>query len=330
MSLRLQTLIPLATTLFFIGCSGGGDSFPSSTPTTGTTVSFSGVAVDGYISGATACLDTNVNGKCDSGEPTTPTASDGTFSFTNVEVPSAKLVPVIVTSGTDTATNKPFTGELKSIVDTTAIVAGKSLSVSPLTDLSATLYINSSTKDAQALSTAKQKVATAYGLTADEVSLDPMKSSKVFAKAMEVQQTKALILATLPQSATMTQDESRKAVTQAISKQIDTSNSVTTTQVIDALETTLNIIVATNKKTFVEAQTQALKTTLDELAGKATTDNATLNSFQSGLEKVQAEAVTKVTNANDGTTITVVPVKSADTIIADNSTLATPPSVPTL
>jgi len=320
MSLRLQTIISLATTLFLVGCGGGsGDNSPTSNPTIDKNLSFSGVAVDGYISGATVCLDTNANGKCDSGEPTTQTSTDGTFSFSNVDANKTSLLLVIVSGGTDMATGDSFSGELKNIVDSNSIETDKPLSVSPLTDLSATLYLQDTIKDAQALTSAKQKVANSYGLTVDEVNADPMKSSKVFAKAMEIQQTKALIKATLPQSTTMTDDAINRAVTNAVARQISTSDNVDTTQILTTLEATLNVTIAENKKTFVETQAQTRKTTLDELATQPTTDSTTLQDFQKELEKSQKESVNKLENATDGTDIAQTTTDSADTTVVDKS-----------
>ena len=51
----------LASSLFLAACSSGsGDS-----------VSLGGKIIDGYIKGATVCLDENNNGACDIGEPST-------------------------------------------------------------------------------------------------------------------------------------------------------------------------------------------------------------------------------------------------------------------
>jgi len=342
----MTTLIPLVATLFLVSCgsSDGGSvsvntTNSSNNPTTNdddstpvvstVTISFSGIAVDGYISGAFACVDTNVNGRCDSSEPTTRTLADGTFSFSDVKISGDSLLPVIVSGGIDTATGKSFSGELKNIVDTASIQAGESLTVSPLTDLSAVLFLNSSTKDIQTLETSKQSVATAYGLTKAEVSSDPMTNPKVFAKSMELQQTKTLIEATLPQSSTLTQNEIQNAVKDAIAKQLDTTGNVDTTQVISKIETTLNVAIADNKKIFVKEQTKVFKAKFDELATEVSLSADTLNSFQIEIEKVQEEAVAKVIDSTDTTAITVVRVDSVDDVTSDN-TLAYPPSVPTL
>ncbi|KVK80986.1 hypothetical protein WJ47_11940 [Burkholderia ubonensis] len=57
---------------------GGGDS--STTPTTPTST-VTGKAIDGYLAGATVCLDVNNNGVCDSGEPSAITDATGQFSI---------------------------------------------------------------------------------------------------------------------------------------------------------------------------------------------------------------------------------------------------------
>ena len=72
------------------GCSGGGG-------TSAVTNSLSGVVADGYISGATACLDTNSNGVCDTGEPTGPvTTSSGAFTISGFTTGDDKKYPVVV------------------------------------------------------------------------------------------------------------------------------------------------------------------------------------------------------------------------------------------
>ena len=60
-------------------CGGGGDSGQPSagggtTPTT-PTPTITGKAIDGYLAGATVCLDLNNNGVCDAGEPSAITGA---------------------------------------------------------------------------------------------------------------------------------------------------------------------------------------------------------------------------------------------------------------
>ena len=334
MSLRLQTFIPLATTLFLIGC--GGDSSFSSTPATKTTVSFSGVAVDGYISGSTACLDTNFNGKCDSGEPTAQTALDGTFSFTNVEFPSSKLLPVIVTGGTDTATGKAFSGELKSIVDGNTANAGTFLSVTPLTDLFAILFIASPTKDAAALQQSKNSVASSLGLSVAKVDADPMKDKEVFAKAMVIQQNKKLLLTTSTKAAGVTSGSSqadtlKKSITQAIVKSMQDSSlrELNTTDVISQLETIdTSVVIPENEKEFIKTQLAEIHTALESLVNDVNTDTSTLAQAQTILERQVNTARKTIADATATSTLIAVQIKIEPQPVV--SALATPPVPPAL
>jgi hypothetical protein len=70
-TLRVALFSTLLTGLL-AACGGGG--------TTGSAVK--GKAIDGYLEGATICLDVNRNGACDSDEPQSVTDSTGSYSFT--------------------------------------------------------------------------------------------------------------------------------------------------------------------------------------------------------------------------------------------------------
>ena len=54
--------LSLLTAMLIAACGGGGTT---SSPTT-----LAGKVIDGYITGATVCLDVNSNNTCDAGEPT--------------------------------------------------------------------------------------------------------------------------------------------------------------------------------------------------------------------------------------------------------------------
>lgn len=73
--------ISLAATL--LGCGGGGGGGSTGTTTSGGVTTFNGKVIDGYISGATVCLDVNSNNICDRGiDPSAISAPDGSYSFT--------------------------------------------------------------------------------------------------------------------------------------------------------------------------------------------------------------------------------------------------------
>ena len=71
-SLPLRAL-GVITAALLSACGGGGN--------VATPVTLSGNVIDGYITGATVCLDINGNGVCDSGEPSATTGTKGAYSL---------------------------------------------------------------------------------------------------------------------------------------------------------------------------------------------------------------------------------------------------------
>jgi hypothetical protein len=66
----------MLSTLALISCGGGGGGGGASS-----TVNLGGKVIDGYIQGATVCLDLNSNNVCDPGEPSTTSAADGSYTL---------------------------------------------------------------------------------------------------------------------------------------------------------------------------------------------------------------------------------------------------------
>ena len=94
-----------ATMLVLANCGGGGGGGGTTTqaPSTGTTVT--GTVVKGPLSNAVVFADYNNDGILSIGEPSTRTASDGSFTL-NSNDPLANLVSLADSQTTDT-----FTGE---------------------------------------------------------------------------------------------------------------------------------------------------------------------------------------------------------------------------
>ena len=67
--------------LLLAACGGGGGGGGNSAPTPVANQSLSGTVADGYLAGATVCLDLNSNGLCDNGEPSTTTTAGGAYSL---------------------------------------------------------------------------------------------------------------------------------------------------------------------------------------------------------------------------------------------------------
>ena len=147
-TLRLASLALTSVALLaFTGCGGGSDSVPVAAQTTGgtntpatantpaiaNTIPIAITVVDGPIQNATVCLDKNLNGVCDIGEPTGKTDATGKVTL-QVDVADAGKYPVLAEVKTDaidmdrptTPITVPFT--LKTAADKPAVV-------SPLTTL---------------------------------------------------------------------------------------------------------------------------------------------------------------------------------------------------
>lgn len=317
---KMNKLIKLSgivlSTVIFTACSGGGSTEEAS-PTV-ETITFSGIAVDGYIAGATACLDLNSNGMCGIDEPTTTTKEDGTFTFDDVIVGDNQLLPVIVFGGVDTATGKEFVGELKNIIDSDSVNTGKKLLVSPLTDLVATSYLTSENKGNSALDSAKNKVASFYGLEIDEVISDPMLNPKVFAKTQELQQIKLLLEASLLKvSSDLTEEELqvlRNTITRTMVDQTGTQDSFNFTELFKELEENLEVEVPLNEKDFIKSQVDEMKQSLIEVEGKVDASVEDLNNFQAGLEKSQEKVFELISKATKEDILDIIVIPDANTL----------------
>jgi hypothetical protein len=88
--MKIKTLSLLIVSLVtFSGCGDSGNS---------TTVykSVSGSVADGYLVGATVCLDKNLNNVCDSNEPNTQTTIHGQYTLTNLTNDDISNYPILV------------------------------------------------------------------------------------------------------------------------------------------------------------------------------------------------------------------------------------------
>ena len=86
-------------TLTLAACGGGGGGGSGSTTTPATETTFEGSVIDGYISGATVCLDLNDNYLCDDDEPSSLSRDGGFYSFTYTgDISTGTQVLAVVTT----------------------------------------------------------------------------------------------------------------------------------------------------------------------------------------------------------------------------------------
>jgi hypothetical protein len=125
--LLLQSAI--AVGLFAIsGCSSSSNSSPDADE------SISGRVADGYLVGATVCLDANINSVCDTGEPTTTTGTGGTYSFDGLTLEEATLHNIVVEIVENVTVDEDFPNETLTKTYTLIAPAGYDF-VSPLSTM---------------------------------------------------------------------------------------------------------------------------------------------------------------------------------------------------
>ncbi|GAB7534632.1 hypothetical protein [Burkholderia sp. 3C] len=171
---KLTVAVSVATAL--AACGGGGDSAPASsstgstgTPSTQPTAALTGKAIDGYLVGATVCLDLNGNGTCDAGEPSATTDSSGQFSIPYSGDATGKTLLVQVTTTTNdlarpTGFQFPASFTLSQVVQS----AGTQV-ISPLTSLVAA-QMQAGLSRAQAIAAVQALVGGSVDPNADYVA----------------------------------------------------------------------------------------------------------------------------------------------------------------
>lgn len=168
--------------------------------------SYSGRAIDGYVSGATVFLDSNGNKALDSGEVWTTTDSSGNFTLSS----TTQTGTLVMTGGTDISTGKAFTGLMTA-------PSGSSV-VTPLTTIMASIMAaNPAMTSAQVMS----NLASSLGITTvpDLTSYDPVavasgvssgnatQAAQVLAAAIKVQSIVAQISALINGAASSVSSE---------------------------------------------------------------------------------------------------------------------------
>ncbi|NBW51829.1 MAG: hypothetical protein EBR49_17410 [Betaproteobacteria bacterium] len=139
----------LAALLVACGGGGGGSSAPGA---------FSGKVIDGYIVGATVCLDLNSNTKCDAGEPSATTTAGGAYSFTySGSVAGLHVIAEVPVGAIDE--------DLGAVTDAYSLFAPASApsAVTPLT----TLVSSEMMASGSSASEAESAVKTSLGISVD-------------------------------------------------------------------------------------------------------------------------------------------------------------------
>jgi len=185
--------LSLVAGTFLVGC-GSSSSDDTTTQATDTTTevtqqatTYSGVASDPELQGATVFLDTNENGTLDDGEPTATTDNDGAYTLEITEDQVGK--PIIVIGGVDKSTKEDFTGKLTVLTENGEEVAN----ITPLTTLVHQYKLDNPD---MSLDEVKAQLATKLGLeSADELDVNTAESGheEALKVALQIEKVAQLI-----------------------------------------------------------------------------------------------------------------------------------------
>lgn len=207
---RFARLGVLSGLIVLSACGGGGSSNndtptppPDPTPPTPSSVTISGKAVDGPLSGATACYDLNDNGACDSGEPgSATTGADGSFSLAvaAADVGKHRIVVQVPATAIDADTGAAVGTAFTLLAPATGSSGAHSVFVSPLSTLV------QSHVDATGVSLAE---ATALVQAQAGLAISPLAD---FTSASNAENKQAALVARLVQATSLAQAEALKTV----------------------------------------------------------------------------------------------------------------------
>lgn len=165
--------LALVSSLILVGCGGGGGS-DSKTNTTKTAQ-----VVDGYITGATVCIDLNNNSICDNGdENITETNNSGEYTYDSHYDNYNQLI----IGGEDNVTNTQ---------NTDILIKPKDLNTSVINPFT-TLVANYMKEENSSLNDAIQKVANVMGINENDIIKNPLNNPTLAKKVSELNIIKSL------------------------------------------------------------------------------------------------------------------------------------------
>lgn len=153
---QLFLLTTLASAIL-TACGGGGGS--------STKTSLSGTVADGYLKGATVCLDINGNAACDTGEPSATTGDGGKYTLSDINAGDDTKYAVVVNVPAGAVDSDNPTGTVGKPYFLSS-PAGKGGFVSPVTTL-----IQQKVAAGASLEAAESAVRARLGITDTSVSL---------------------------------------------------------------------------------------------------------------------------------------------------------------
>lgn len=280
-----KAFIASTITLVLSGCGGGGGGgglFGSSSI-------LSGLAVDGYVQGATVFLDVNKNGTLDNGEPSTTTDANGKYALDYSSISTSVTgLPIVVTGGIDTDTGTAFTGLLSARAD--KVSSGQV--VSPLTTLIDAAVAQGLAPDVE---TAKSMIASGLGLSVAQLTSDPVaaiaSNPAIYSTAVTLQRSVQLLASANSTAGETTQQTHQRVVRALASTVVSQASPVNISQLIAAS----GLQRASEARQFAETVKNSLETSLD--SGGHDSAKKTLRGLDRVRVQMEVDGTYNMTNA---------------------------------
>lgn len=289
------SVLALSVSAVLTGCGGSDDNNGHTSPTT----TVKGRVIDGPLAGSTVVFN-------DCQSKTTVTDNEGRFNFPEGCTESL----ITISGGLDTATNLPFTGELKAPRKAATIGQNNSVIVSPITTL---------IEAAGGTSTAATQIANALGLNGiDLLNVDPMQNKAVYAKTVAVQQLVEEIsesIASLGSTSSSTELNTQvySALKSALTSTNQNSNLLTNVDVIKSTIETAVTNVKTSLPTNLQTNLSNVAQNLATLTANIIADN--VKTVEGSIEKLSPEAFSSgVESIKNATQDTIVSAKNSVTV----------------
>ena len=318
----LLKLFLFSLLILFTACGSSDDSSSESsakTPSVNTKV-ISGQIVDGNIKDSKVCLDINADKQCNESEPTTTTASDGTFTL-SIDANLSGTYKIISIGGIDTATSQFFDGVLEDVVEIEDGTTDISSTVTPLTTIASKIYdVEKETDSTYTVAKAKAKLATNLNLTIDQVSANPLEDKELFAKTQKIIQAVKILSVSIKNDTTdrsanqATFDTVLTQVSNSINE--DTSGNLDIANIVTRLEAEDSTVSISNDvQLFVQSYANKVESKINALS-----DTSELGTSQRGLETFLAEVTTIIKTSTTisqdlTTTLTDLDEKTIDDIV---------------
>lgn len=281
-SIKKLTLALAGTGLLTIyGCGGGGGG-----GITGSTSSIPITVIDGPIQNATVCLDKNLNGMCDIGEPTAKTDTLGNANLT-VDLADTGKYPVLAVVGTDAY---DIDTGLVPVRFTMSAPADRVSVVSPLTTL------------------VQQTISSTGVSTADAVAAVQAATGMTTSPFTDFTKTAAptdgsISAATVARMLVVTTQQQSSAVKVAEGSTADDGKTITTEMLDKAIQKKilelLPALVAAMIDPAIQAATGSAKETLlAAAASKIVSDSGLTTAAMATVVAINNQAPTETSNAN--------------------------------